>query len=94
MVRLYASICSDEYKIPLARITMINTRQMQGVWLENRSLTIRNDLTIPTPNPDEALIRVLLAGICGTDVQLRKGYYPFNGIPGQPPGPLSLPVRE
>jgi alcohol dehydrogenase len=30
----------------------------------------------------EALIRVLLAGICGTDREILKGYSSFRGIPG------------
>jgi len=55
---------------------------MQGIWLENNKLELRHDLPIPHPNNNEALIRVVLAGICGTDLQLLKGYYPFQGIPG------------
>ncbi|RME88402.1 MAG: alcohol dehydrogenase [Anaerolineae bacterium] len=54
---------------------------MQAVWLEEQRLRLRED--IPTPKrPDEALIRVRLAGICGTDLELRRGYYPYTGIPG------------
>ena len=55
---------------------------MQGIWLENQSLQFRSDLPVPIPAADEALVQVLLAGICGTDIQLLKGYYPFTGIPG------------
>ena len=36
----------------------------------------------PTPAAGEALIRVLVAGICSTDLELRKGYMGFDGIPG------------
>jgi len=36
----------------------------------------------PRPAAGEALIRVILAGICGTDLQLLKGYAGFRGIPG------------
>jgi 2-desacetyl-2-hydroxyethyl bacteriochlorophyllide A dehydrogenase len=36
----------------------------------------------PEPAQDEALIRVRLAGICGTDLQILKGYSGFRGIPG------------
>jgi len=36
----------------------------------------------PKPGPGEALIRVRLAGICGTDRQILKGYSGFRGIPG------------
>lgn len=55
---------------------------MPGIWLENQSLHYTNDLCMPTPGDGEALIKVSLAGICGTDLQLLKGYYPFTGIPG------------
>lgn len=39
---------------------------------------------VPTPQParGEALIRVILAGICGTDRQILKGYAGFRGVPG------------
>ncbi len=36
----------------------------------------------PRPGPDEALIQVSLAGICGTDLQILRGYSSFRGIPG------------
>jgi 2-desacetyl-2-hydroxyethyl bacteriochlorophyllide A dehydrogenase len=36
----------------------------------------------PAPQDGEALLRVRLAGICGTDLELVRGYYPFTGIPG------------
>src|SRR6185369_15542836 len=34
------------------------------------------------PPPGEVLVRVLAAGICNTDVELTRGYYPFAGVPG------------
>ncbi len=53
---------------------------MRSLWLENQTLSLRD---IPCPEkPGEALIRVRLAGICGTDLELVRGYYPFTGIPG------------
>jgi threonine dehydrogenase-like Zn-dependent dehydrogenase len=36
----------------------------------------------PAPGPDEALVRVLLAGICNTDLELLRGYYGFSGVAG------------
>jgi len=36
----------------------------------------------PIPMPDEALIRVALAGICGTDREILKGYSAFRGVIG------------
>lgn len=55
---------------------------MRGLWLEDRQLRLREDLPVPVPGPGEALVRVRLAGICATDLELRQGYYPFAGIPG------------
>lgn len=55
---------------------------MQGVWLENQQMTVRNDLPVPQPASREALLRVDLAGICATDLEMVKGYYPFTGILG------------
>lgn len=36
----------------------------------------------PVPARGEALIRIHLAGICGTDLELLKGYWKFRGVPG------------
>ena len=36
----------------------------------------------PRPSADEALVRVLMAGICGTDLALLDGYKDFKGILG------------
>lgn len=36
----------------------------------------------PQPRSGETLIKVALAGICGTDLELFKGYKQFTGIPG------------
>ena len=53
---------------------------MKALWLENRSLSLRD---LPRPaRPGEALIRVRLSGICGTDLELLRGYYPFTGVIG------------
>jgi threonine dehydrogenase-like Zn-dependent dehydrogenase len=40
------------------------------------------DIPIPDRQPGEALIRVLSAGICNTDIEILRGYMEFNGIPG------------
>ncbi|MGB8991612.1 MAG: alcohol dehydrogenase catalytic domain-containing protein [Desulfobaccales bacterium] len=36
----------------------------------------------PVPGPGEVLVRVHLAGICGTDLQVLKGYHNFQGVMG------------
>lgn len=55
---------------------------MQGIWLENQILSVRDDLPIPQPAENEALVRVQMAGICSTDLEMVRGYYPFTGILG------------
>lgn len=55
---------------------------MQALWLENNQLQLRDDAPIPNPAPGEALVRVVRAGICNTDLELLRGYYPYIGILG------------
>ena len=40
------------------------------------------DVSIPKRKNGESLIRVKLAGICNTDIEIEKGYMDFNGILG------------
>ena len=42
----------------------------------------RREVETPRPGPGEALIQVTLAGICGTDLEILKGYSGFRGILG------------
>jgi alcohol dehydrogenase len=41
-------------------------------------------ISIPAPKlrPGWALVRVRLAGICNTDIEILRGYHGFHGIPG------------
>jgi threonine dehydrogenase-like Zn-dependent dehydrogenase len=55
---------------------------MRAVWIEERLVRVVEDVPIPEPGPGEALIRVGLAGICNTDLEITRGYYPYTGIPG------------
>ena len=57
-------------------------RFMRALWLENRQLRYRDDVPDPAPVDGESRVRVLAAGICSTDIELTRGYYPFTGIPG------------
>lgn len=36
----------------------------------------------PKPNLDEAIVKVSLAGICGTDLEILQGYMSYNGVLG------------
>src|SRR5688572_12527228 len=55
---------------------------MRGLWLEDRRLRVRDDLPVPEPIPGEARIRVTVAGLCHTDLELVRGYYPYAGVLG------------
>jgi threonine dehydrogenase-like Zn-dependent dehydrogenase len=53
---------------------------MDALWLEDNQLSLRD---VQQPNkPNEALIKIRKAGICSTDLELVRGYYPYAGIPG------------
>ena len=53
---------------------------MQALWLENNQISLR-DISRPQRD-DEALIKIRKAGICSTDLELVKGYYPYTGVLG------------
>jgi len=53
---------------------------VKALWLEDQRLSVRD---VDRPHaPDEALVRVRLSGVCGTDLGLANGYYPFTGVIG------------
>lgn len=47
---------------------------MRALLLTDQGLAVHQNYPTPTPAPGEALIRVRLAGICSTDLQLLAGY--------------------
>ena len=55
---------------------------MKAVEFRNNEIIINNDAKKPELKPNEALIRVKLAGICNTDIEITKGYMGFSGILG------------
>lgn len=55
---------------------------MIAAWIDRGRVRVRDDVPRPSPEPGEAIVRVLLAGICGTDLELLRGYRDFAGIPG------------
>ena len=55
---------------------------MKGLWLHDQQLSFRADLPDPQVEPGQALIRLRVAGICATDLEMLRGYYPFTGVPG------------
>jgi len=55
---------------------------MKALWVDGGGLRLRNDLPVPRPAAGEALIRLRLAGICSTDLEIVRGYGDFAGVPG------------
>ncbi len=54
---------------------------MLAVHLEHGAVTAR-ETALPRRPEGYALLRLLAAGICNTDLELQRGYYGFEGIPG------------
>ena len=48
----------------------------------DKKLIFKNNIPLPVPAKDEALIKVLISGICNTDLEIVKGYMGFRGILG------------
>ena len=45
-------------------------------------LRVADDLSVPQPQSDQALLKIYKAGICNTDLELLAGYRGFSGILG------------
>jgi threonine dehydrogenase-like Zn-dependent dehydrogenase len=55
---------------------------VQAVIVDQGDVRFVADHAEPVPGPLDALVRVRLAGICATDLEIVKGYAGFNGILG------------
>ena len=55
---------------------------MLAVQLKREGLHLVTDYPVPDPSDGEALISVLRAGICNTDLEIVEGYKNFFGILG------------
>ena len=45
-------------------------------------LHLRTDHPDPAPMAGESIVKVSLAGICGTDLEITRGYMEYRGVPG------------
>ena len=50
--------------------------------LFDKTLKFVDDYPEPVPEENEALVKVLVTGICNTDIEITKGYAAFNGVIG------------
>lgn len=55
---------------------------MRALVNQTEGLLFERDYPQPEPLHGEALIRVSLAGICNTDLEIVRGYMGFQGVPG------------
>ena len=55
---------------------------MRALYWDGRELTFNSAYRAPDAGSQSALIKVHLAGICSTDLQIFKGYMGFKGVPG------------
>ena len=55
---------------------------MRALYWSGESLALEENHPEPKTTGGEAIVRVRLAGICSTDLQIFQGYMGFRGIPG------------
>lgn len=55
---------------------------MRALRWDGSRLALARDLPSPTPAAGDALVRVALAGICRTDLEITRGYLEFRGTLG------------
>jgi threonine dehydrogenase-like Zn-dependent dehydrogenase len=55
---------------------------MRALYWSGESLALEANRPEPKTTGGEAIVRVRLAGICSTDLQIFQGYMSFRGIPG------------
>src|SRR5260370_5867898 len=66
----------------LFRKKKIRRKVMRALVRRETGLVFDRNYPMPASVDGEALIRVLLAGICNTDLDSTRGYLDFQGIPG------------
>ncbi len=53
---------------------------MKAAYFDGSKISVKHDY--PDPKPCETLVRVRLAGICGTDLEMIQGYASYTGVLG------------
>jgi threonine dehydrogenase-like Zn-dependent dehydrogenase len=55
---------------------------MKAICWDGHEVTLDSSYPPPVPDQESAIVKVHLAGICSTDLQIFKGYMNFRGVPG------------
>lgn len=66
---------------------------IQQVMTAPEKIELRN-VAIPTPGPDQVLIKIMKIGICGSDIHVYHGTHPFTSYPVTQGHELSAKVVE
>ena len=53
---------------------------MKATFFDGKEMNYQENY--PNPNSDEAIVKISLAGICGTDLEILDGYMDYQGIVG------------
>ena len=48
----------------------------------DHKLELRGDYPDPVATPGESIVRVSFSGVCGTDLEIARGYMQYRGVPG------------
>ncbi len=57
---------------------------MRRVIVHSDHIEVATGVAVPTPRPDEALVRSVVTGVCGSDTNAARGRHPFIPIPYHP----------
>ena len=55
---------------------------MQAIYWDSHDVKLDVNYPLPKAGNETALVKVHLAGICSTDLEILKGYMNFSGVPG------------
>ena len=55
---------------------------MKAIYWDGHEVTLDSFYSLPVPDQNIAIVKVHLAGICSTDLQIFNGYMKFRGVPG------------
>ena len=56
---------------------------MRAIYYDGRDAVYKEDYPIPVPAGNDSLVQILLAAVCNTDKEVRRGYKPdFTGVMG------------
>jgi threonine dehydrogenase-like Zn-dependent dehydrogenase len=55
---------------------------MKAIFWDGHAVSLDSSYPPPVPDQETAIIKVHLAGICSTDLEIFRGYMNFRGVPG------------